>query len=210
MLNNLKYILMFILSLRRECLLPFILQILFFCCHFNWLAGFINPDRWKNVVRLVSPYKCSPLIKLKFCSLSVNLISLPFCIAGQRSWIQKLLVCFCLSRLTWSVYLFTFNHFPPLIEDLWRRIYLWHTAGRKASRTPDCDKAAGPVGANIWSCFPLWLVRLSLLTYFLNLLAIFTNSVGFFYKVHLIILQHQVTFSFTLPTEVFLSECVTV
>lgn len=77
MLNNLKYILLFILSLRWECLLPFILQILFFCCHSDWLAGFINPDRWKNAVWLVSPYKCSPLIKLKFYSLSVTLISLP-------------------------------------------------------------------------------------------------------------------------------------
>lgn len=118
---------------------------------------------------------------------------------------------FCFSRLDPSSYVLLLR--PPLmsssyvlllcpfcfyVEDLSLRIHLWHVAGRKPSRTPEClsgDKitgnhAPGPLDAHIWSCFWLWFGCRSASPYFLVsafyffylLEVICTNALGCFVK----------------------------
>lgn len=136
---------------------PFNLEIFFFFCYFSWLAVLINLD----VVWLVSPYKCSLLIKLKFCSLSVNPISARVCCIeaviskpdreGERRKENTPYRLFCfafpdkpvrgISRVKTEVLLlklvFSCLWLPPLTvlyasaENLSLRIHLWHVAGRE-------------------------------------------------------------------------------
>lgn len=75
---RLECILMSLLFPQFACLLLLILRLL------SFFLSAISADSqsWLILteVWLVSPYKCSLLIKLKFCSLSVNPISLVLCI----------------------------------------------------------------------------------------------------------------------------------
>lgn len=132
----------------------------FFFCHFGWLAVLINLDREKNLVWLVSPYKCSPLIKLKFCSLSVTSISVCFAVfrSSYRNLSRRLKCCtdtfhtpktvktmfFLHLQNVQTLYLHYSCNSPPLMShlflgrDLSLRIRLWHVAGRKPCWTPEC------------------------------------------------------------------------
>ncbi len=140
----------------------------------------------------MSPYKCSLLIKLKFCSLSVTSISVWF--AAYRNQARRERSCikvresakFCCQAKV----LFCRNatNVCSVFEDsllllssllLWRiyhRRFISDTSRKKnpcwtreslSGDTAAGKHTSGPLDANIWSCFWLWFGCLAASPYFL-------------------------------------------
>lgn len=114
--------------------------------------------------------------------LSGSLHSGPHIETSQRSWTETCHTAYLVFAFQDSIpppmsssYVLLLCPFCFYVEDLSLRIHLWHVAGRKPSRTPEClsgDKitgnhAPGPLDAHIWSCFWLWFGCRSASPYFL-------------------------------------------